>query len=165
MDHSTDQTGPTPLHPIDIAEDLAQHNAWEMDRIGDDHLACTVHGVWGEYVLSLGWHETDETLRLVCAFEFEPVYIEPLLKVLDAANAKSWVGHFNLWSTEGRMVYRYALCLRGGAGANREQIQSMMTIAIAACERYRPAFVLSGLRNLAAEKALEAAVLETRGRA
>ena len=34
------------LHPIDIVETLAEHHAWEFDRVTDDQIAMAVEGQW-----------------------------------------------------------------------------------------------------------------------
>ena len=32
------------LHPIDIVETLAEHHAWEFDRVADDQIAMAIPG-------------------------------------------------------------------------------------------------------------------------
>ncbi len=34
------------LHPIDIVETLAEHHAWDFDRVADDQIAMAVEGQW-----------------------------------------------------------------------------------------------------------------------
>jgi hypothetical protein len=58
--------------PIDIVETLAEHHAWEFDRVTDDQIAMAVEGQWRTYSLTLAWSDADETLRLICTFEMEP---------------------------------------------------------------------------------------------
>ena len=60
------------LHPIDIVETLAEHHAWDFDRITDDQIAMAVEGQWRTYSITLAWSARDETLRLICTFEMEP---------------------------------------------------------------------------------------------
>ena len=43
------------LHPIDIVETLAEHHAWEFDRVTDDQIAMAVEGQWRTYSLTLAW--------------------------------------------------------------------------------------------------------------
>nr|MCW1951705.1 YbjN domain-containing protein [Octadecabacter sp.] len=33
-------------HPIDLVEHIAEHHAWEFDRIHDDQIAFQVEGQW-----------------------------------------------------------------------------------------------------------------------
>ena len=43
------------IHPIDIAETVATHHAWDFDRLADDQIAMTVEGQWRSYSLTLAW--------------------------------------------------------------------------------------------------------------
>ena len=60
------------IHPIDIAESLAEHHDWDFDRIADDQIAMAVVGQWRTYSITLAWSDFDETLRMVCTFEMDP---------------------------------------------------------------------------------------------
>jgi hypothetical protein len=60
------------LHPIDIVETLAEHHAWEFDRVTDDQIAMAVEGQWRTYSADPRLVAQDETLRLICTFEMEP---------------------------------------------------------------------------------------------
>ena len=35
------------IHPIDLVEHIAEHHAWEFDRIHDDQIAMAVEGQCG----------------------------------------------------------------------------------------------------------------------
>lgn len=82
------------IHPIDIVETLAEHHAWEFDRVGDDQIAMAVEGQWRTYSLTLAWSAPDETLRLICTFEMEPpsARMPELYEVLNLANDMVWSG-------------------------------------------------------------------------
>ena len=132
------------IHPIDIVESLAEHNAWDFDRISDEQIAMAVEGAWRTYSISLSWCGQDETLRLICSFDMDPPEARrgALYHMLDLANDACWSGAFTLWQEQKLMVFRYGLNLAGGAMAGQEQIQSMLAAAIVACERFYPAFQL-----------------------
>lgn len=56
------------IHPIDIVEHIAEHHAWDFDRIEENQIAMAVEGQWRTYSITLAWSDFDETLRLVCSF-------------------------------------------------------------------------------------------------
>ena len=60
------------MHPIDIVETIAAHQAWEFDRLDDDQIAMAVQGQWRTYSITLAWSGIDETLRMICTFDMEP---------------------------------------------------------------------------------------------
>ena len=61
------------LHPIDIVETLAEHHAWEFDRVTDDQIAMAVEGQWRTYSLTLAWSAQAEVPALAVEADREPV--------------------------------------------------------------------------------------------
>lgn len=153
--------------PIDLVEDLAEMRSWDVDRLGEDQIAMAVEGAWKTYSLSLAWYEPGETLRMVCTYPMRCATprIDSLLKAVDAANDRSWLGGFNFWKDQELMAYRYGLTLSGGAVATHEQVEHILHEAVENCERYYPAFQLVAEQGAAVETALAAALLEFAGRA
>ena len=155
------------LHPIDIVEHLAEHNAWDFDRVSDEQIAMAIEGVWRTYSLSLAWSGYDETLRSICTFEMDPPdeIMEKLYEALDLANDRCWTGAFTFWREQKLMVFRYGLNLAGGAVATPSQIDAMVQTAVAACERFYPAFQLVAWGGRAPTDAMQIALTEAYGRA
>lgn len=155
------------IHPIDMVETLAEHHAWEFDRVGDDQIAMSVEGQWRSYSLTLAWSPSDETLRLLCTYEMDPppARLPALYEVLNLANDMVWSGGFTWWPQQALMVWRYGLLLTGGQLAASEQIDQMIHAAVAACERFYPAFQLVAWADRAPADALELAITQAYGRA
>ncbi|MEO1331139.1 MAG: YbjN domain-containing protein [Pseudomonadota bacterium] len=153
--------------PIDLVEDLAEMRSWDVDRLGEDQIAMAVEGAWKTYSLSLAWYEPGETLRMVCTYPMQCAEARTgeLLKAVDAANDRSWLGGFNFWKDQELMAYRYGLTLSGGAAATHEQVEHILHEAVENCERYYPAFQLVAHQGATVETALAAALLEFAGRA
>ncbi|TYB89093.1 YbjN domain-containing protein [Oceaniovalibus sp. ACAM 378] len=155
------------IHPIDIVENLAEHRAWEFDRVGEDQIAMAVEGQWRTYSITLAWSGHDETLRLICTFEMEPPEhrMPQIYEVLNATNDHCWAGAFTFWAAQKLMVYRYGLVLAGGQFAGPEQIDRMISAAVSSAERFYPAFQLVAWADRAPEDALQIAIAEAYGRA
>lgn len=155
------------IHPIDIVETLAEHHAWQFDRVGDDQIAMAVEGQWRSYSLTLAWSGSDETLRLICTFEMDPPEdrLPELYETLNLANDQVWSGGFAYWRPQSLMVWRYGLMLGGGQMAAPEQIDRMIHAAVANCERFYPAFQLVAWADRAPEDALKIAMQQAYGRA
>ncbi|SDW14483.1 YbjN domain-containing protein [Roseicitreum antarcticum] len=155
------------IHPIDIVETVAEHHAWDFDRMGDDQIAMAVEGQWRTYSLTLAWSEQDETLRLICTFEMDPpaARMPALLETVNLANDQVWTGAFSYWQAQRLMVWRYGLLLSGGQVAGSEQINHMIAAAISAAERFYPAFQLVSWGNDTPQSALKVAIAEAYGRA
>lgn len=155
------------MDPIDIVETLAEHRAWEFDRVADDQIAMAVEGQWRTYSLTLAWSARDETLRLICTFEMEPpaARMPAVYELLNLANDEVWAGAFTYWPEQRLMVWRYGLVLCGGQAAGPEQIEKMIAAAVANSERFYPAFQLAAWSEQTPEAALRVAIAEAYGRA
>lgn len=155
------------MHPIDMVESLAQHHAWEFERVADDQIAMAVEGQWRTYSITLAWSDQDEMLRLICTFEMEPPAdkLPKLFEALNLVNDACWTGAFTYWHEQRLMVYRYGLVLTGGQQAGPDQINTLINAAVTASERYYPAFQLVNWSDQTPEQALQVAIAETYGRA
>ena len=167
MSLSEDYATMDDLHPIDIVESLAEHHAWEFDRVTDDQIAMAVEGQWRTYSLTLAWSDHDETLRLICTFEMEPPEdkIPALYDVLNRCNDMVWSGAFTWWTEQKLMVWRYGLVLSGGLVAGPEQIDRLIAAAVMASERFYPAFQLVSWGDQTPAEAMKVAIAEAYGRA
>jgi hypothetical protein len=155
------------LHPIDIVETLAEHHAWDFDRIADDQIAMAVEAQWRTYSITLAWSDYDETLRLICTFEMEPPEAKhpQLYEALNKVNDACWTGAFTFWKEQQVMVYRDGLILTGGQVAGPEQIDKLINTAVMSAERYYPAFQLVVWGDRTPEDAMQVAIAEAYGRA
>ncbi|HSF93213.1 MAG TPA: YbjN domain-containing protein [Paracoccaceae bacterium] len=155
------------LDPIDIVEYLAEQHEWDFDRIAENQIAMAIEGTWTTYSLSLAWAAHDETLRIICTFDFDPPVekLGAVFESLNIANDKSWSGAFTLWREQKMMVYRYGLNLTGGAVASAAQVNDLVGAAVANCERYFPAFQLIGWGEEEPLEAMDIAIEEAFGRA
>ncbi|MEO8243886.1 MAG: YbjN domain-containing protein [bacterium] len=167
MSLSEDYLSSDELHPIDIVETLAEHHAWEFDRVTEDQIAMAVEGQWRTYSLTLAWNDQDETLRLICTFEMQPPEnrMSQLYDVLNRCNDMVWTGAFTYWAEQKLMVWRYGLLLSGGQTASPEQIDDMIASAVMAAERFYPAFQLVTWGDNTPAESMKVAIAEAYGRA
>ncbi|ABN78108.1 YbjN domain-containing protein [Cereibacter sphaeroides] len=155
------------IHPIDIVETLAEHHAWEFDRITEDQIAMAVEGQWRTYSLTLAWSPADEMLRLLCTFEMEPPThrMPELYDLLNRCNDLVWTGAFTYWGEQKLMSWRYGLLLSGGQSVNAEQIGQLIAEAVTASERFYPAFQMVAWAESPPAEAIKVAIAEAYGRA
>lgn len=155
------------LHPIDLVQTLAQTRDWVFERTHDDQIAVMVEGLWQQYAISLVWSERNETLRLVCSFEYAPPQekLSALYETLNLANDSCWNGAFAYWNDQQAMAFIYGLNLSGGAVASPQQVDNMMRMSVAACEKLYPAFQLVSWGDDTPQSAMLAAINDAHGRA
>jgi hypothetical protein len=155
------------LHPIDMVESLAEHHAWDFDRMNEDQIAMAVEGQWRTYSVTLALAPGETMLRLVCTFEMEPpeAALPALYETISRANDMVWSGAFSYWESQRLMVWRYGLILAEDQPAGIDQIERMIHAAITAAERFYPAFQLVAWADHGPAAALEVALAEAVGRA
>src|SRR5262249_43921465 len=54
-------------------------------------------------------------------------------------NEQLWLGHFDVWTQEGLIMFRHGLMLNGALATTR-QCEALLKAAFEACERYFQAF-------------------------
>ena len=154
-------------HPLEVVEGIASDNNWSFERSGEDEVTIISKGEWTDYHLSFTWMGEIEALHLACAFEFKVpercrAEVQQLISLI---NEQMWVGHFDLWTQDGLIMYRHALVLAGGVEASSRQCEALLGTALDACERYFPAFQFVVWAGKPAREALDAAMFETQGQA
>jgi hypothetical protein len=154
-------------NPLAVVEDIAADNNWSFERSGEDEVTIVSKGNWTDYQLSFTWMNEIEALHLACAFDMKiPVARRAeVQRLIAAVNEQLWVGHFDIWTHTGMIMYRQALVLPGGMTASTAQCETMLVSAIHACERYYPAFQFVVWAGKTATEAMTAAMFDTEGEA
>jgi len=156
-----------PDNPVDTIETVAALNDWSFERSTDDEITISIQGTWCDYHVSFSWMEEVEALHLACAFDLKVVDLRrtEVVRLLALVNEQLWMGHFDLWSQEGVVMFRQSLLLAGGAEATSAQIEGMLTNALENCERYYQAFQFVVWAGKSAVEAVDISLFETAGEA
>ena len=154
-------------NPLEVVEDIATSNDWSFERAAQDEITMLVRGQWTDYQISFTWMDEMEALHLACAFELKvPERCRSeVQQLISMINEQLWIGHFDLWTQDGLVMYRHALVLAGGVEASGRQCEALLGTALDACERYFPAFQFVVWAGKPAREALDAAMFETQGQA
>jgi hypothetical protein len=155
------------INPLDVVERLAAVNDWSFERASDDEITILVTGKWTDYQVSYTWMGDIEALHLACAFDLKVperrrAEVQALIGMI---NERLWVGHFDLWVTEGILMFRHALVLAGGTEASGKQCEALLGNALDTCERYFTSFQFVVWAGKGAREALDAAMFDTSGEA
>ena len=153
-------------NPIDLVEQIASLHNWSCDRTNDDELTLVVAGSWTDYQVSLNWREDLEALHVACAFDFRVPdnRLTEMYRLIAQINEQLWLGHFDLWTQEGLVMFRHALLLNASVATPR-QCEAMLKAALEACERYYQAFQFVVWAGKESREALVSTMFETEGQA
>jgi hypothetical protein len=154
-------------NPLAAVEDIAATNDWAFERSGEDEITIVSKGNWTDYQITFTWMGEIEALHLACAFDMKiPVARRnEAQRVIAAINEQLWIGHFDIWTQTGTVMYRHALVLPEGMTASNAQCAEMLAGAIHACERYYPALQFVIWAGKTAAEAMTAAMFDTEGEA
>jgi len=153
-------------NPIDLVEEISSRNDWAAERTGADELTLTVIGQWCDYNFSLNWRDDLETLHIACAFDAKVPdnRLPEVYRLVAQINEQLWLGHFDVWTQEGLIMFRQGLMLNG-ALATTGQCEALLRAALEACERYYQAFQFVVWAGKESRDALASTMFETEGRA
>ena len=154
------------INPIDLLEQVAGGHDWHFDRSAEDELTLTVAGTWTDYHLSLNWRDDMETLHLACAFDFKVPdnRLPEIYRLVAQINEQLWLGHFDVWTQDGLIMFRQGLMLNG-AVATARQCEALLKAALEACERYYQAFQFVVWAGKESREALVSTMFQTEGQA
>ncbi len=154
-------------NPLDTVERLAADNDWFVDRPADDEVNMIVEGSWTDLHVSLNWREDLEGLHLACSFDMKvPLGRRAeVSRLVTMINEQLYFGHFDIWQSDGALMFRNGLLLTGGAEILEAQCEALISLAIEACERYFPAVQFVIWAGKSAEDAIQSSLLETQGEA
>lgn len=155
--------------PIDTLESWFAANGWSNERIGDEEIVAATQGSWGQYELRGVWREDDRVLQFlafpdikVTAQQYASVY-----ETIGLINEQLWLGHFELWSSNGSLVFRHAALLEGDEEAtlSADQADALIDAAAGELDRFYPVFQFVLWGGKSPSEAIAAAMVETHGEA
>jgi hypothetical protein len=152
--------------PIELVEQIASRNDWAIERTNADELTLTVIGQWSDYHVSLNWREDLESLHIACAFDAKVPEnrLPEVYRLVAQINEQLWLGHFDVWTQEGLIMFRQGLMLNGTL-ATTHQCEALLKAAFEACERYYQAFQFVVWAGKESREALASTMFETEGQA
>ena len=159
---------PEDAAPIEMLESYYAAHGWEFER-HDDEIVCKVKGSWAQYELRALWREEDGVLQFL-AFPDVRVTDDRRAAIYEAIgliNEQLWIGHFELWSSSGTLLFRHAAMVDSGDEGTLSLAGAEMLVesAIDECERFYPVFQFVLWGGKTPKEAIAAALIETQGEA
>ncbi|MGD9472139.1 MAG: YbjN domain-containing protein [Novosphingobium sp.] len=153
--------------PVDMLVSLFEARGWPCEYVADDEISGEIQGSWANYQLRGIWRADDHVLQLLCLPEVRvpPGKRAAVVELLALVNEQLWLGHFDIWSNGGVLLYRHGIMLGDDGLLSLGQAQAVVEAAVNECDRFYPAFqfVLWGDKSPA--EALEGAMVDAAGEA
>ena len=155
--------------PIEVLEQYFEARGWACERTAEGEIVASATGSWAQYELRAVWRPEDQVLQFL-AFPDIKVAVEKrtaIFEALSLMNEQLWLGHFEMWSGSGLIVFRHStiLAAREGEGLAFEQAEAIVEAAVEECERFYPVFQFVLWGGKSPGEAIAAALIETHGEA
>ncbi len=153
--------------PMDMLAALFEARGWDYERDGDDEITAEYKGSWTNYQVRAVWRPEDTAMQVLALPDIN-VPAEKKSQVYTALgliNEQIWLGHFDLWASNGLLVFRLATLLPGSGLLGLDQAQTLVDVAIDECERFYPVFQFIIWGDKSPEEAIASALVETHGEA
>ena len=155
--------------PLETFGSLFDAHGWSTDRSADDEVVATGEGSWGEVELRVLWRPDDRAFQLL-AFPGITVTDEHRARAhetLSLVNEQLWLGHFELWSSTGVVVFRHAVPVDDDADPplSLPVAATLVDTALDECERFYPVFQFALWGGKSPADAMAAGMIDTQGEA
>ena len=153
--------------PLEMLGQLFEAHGWPCEFVGDEEISGEIQGSWTTYQVRGIWRSDDGVLQLLCLPEIRVPQgkLTAAFELVALINEQLWLGHFDIWSRGGVLLYRHGLMLGSEGMLSLEMAQTAIDAAVSECDRFYPAFqfVLWGDRS--PKQALDAALVDAAGEA
>ena len=148
-------------------EQYFEARGWACERAGEGEIIASATGSWAQYELRGVWRTEDQVLQFLA---FPDIKVGPekraaIYETIGLINEQLWLGHFELWSGSGLIVFRHAALVGEGDSLTFEQAEAVSEAAIEECERFYPVFQFVLWAGKTPQEAIAAALIETQGEA
>ncbi len=155
------------LDPLDVVEHVLNAENLDFDRTEDGDLAFAITGDWKDYELWFAWRPEADCLQLCLSLDMRAAKTKRTAAhhLISLINQRVWLGHFEVWTEDGEVIYRHAMSLPVGDKPTLAQAASMIDSAVEAADRFHPAFDFLLKGGKTPEEAMAACMFETVGSA
>ena len=161
-----------PAAPIDMLEHYFNAHGHAFERTGDEEITASIAGEWTTYELRALWREEEHVLQLIALPDVRVPDNKraAIYETIGLINEQLWIGHFEMWSADGALLFRHATLLDSeddeeDIDLTMGQAEMLVEAAIDECDRYHPVFQFVLWAGKSPAEALQAALLDTVGEA
>jgi hypothetical protein len=152
--------------PVEMLAQLFDAHGWPFEFVSDDEVCGEIRGSWTAYQVRAIWRREDQVLQLLCLPDIRvpEEKLRQAYELLALVNEQVWVGHFDIWSQGGVLLYRNGLMLGDGV-LSLSTAQMAIDSAVSECDRFYPAFQFVLWGDKSASEALASAMVDAAGEA
>ena len=161
-----DYSGAEDAAPVDMLTALFEARGWPCESVSEAEISGEIQGSWAKYQVRAVWRTEDNVLQLLCLPDIRVAKDKQRAawELLALVNEQLWLGHFDIWSSGGVLLYRHGIMVPDGM-LSLQMAQFAVESAVAECDRFYPAFQFVLWGDKRPKEALEAALVDAAGEA
>jgi hypothetical protein len=154
-----------PMETVEMV--IGSDERFSSERAEDGDVHFVFKSSWGETAGYFSFREELPALLFTLGFDLQAPASRrtEATKLAAAINENLWLGHFDVWSDDGTIIFRHAMPMIGRDEISIGEIQAMLAAALDAGDRFQPAFHFVIIGGMSAEDAAKAAFFDTCGEA
>jgi len=168
MDLYLDDEVETVADPLETVESILESDdRFRSERAEDGDVHFSFKCASGEAVGYFAYRDELPALLFTLGFDIQAPASrrDQVVKLAGLINENLWLGHFDVWSDDGTIIFRHAMPMIGRDDISVGEVQAMLAAGMDAAERFQPAFHFVIMGGMDAKGAAEAAMFETCGEA
>lgn len=154
--------------PMELVEEVVNSDdRFSAERADDGDVQFSVKSAWTEAAGYFSYRTELPALLFTLGFDLQTSRDRMIeaMRLAAMINENLWLGHFDVWSDDGSIIFRHASPMIGRAEISPGEIQALLAAALDASERFYPAFKFVVENGFTADQAIEAAMFEIVGEA
>ncbi|MGE0046602.1 MAG: YbjN domain-containing protein [Hyphomonadaceae bacterium] len=154
--------------PLDLVEAVVgSDDRFSVERCDDGDVQFSLTRAWPEAAGHISYRGELPALLFTMGFDMRAPKSrrDEASKLAALINENLWLGHFDVWSDDGSIIFRHSLPMIGRDEISPGEIQALLAAALDAAERFHPAFQFLLQAGTTPEEAAQAAMFETAGEA
>lgn len=153
--------------PVDMLASLFEARGWQYEFVSEDEITAEIKGSWATYQFQAIWRREDHVLQILCLPDIRMPEDKraAMFEALALINEQLWLGHFDIWSNGGVVLYRHGLMLGDEGLLSPSQAQLTVESALEECDRFYPVFQFILWGDKTPAEALAAAMVDAAGEA
>ena len=127
-------------HPIDLIETLAASREWPFERGTEDDMNVCVAGTFCDYHLAISWRPDLGGLHVASVLDTRAPQSKrtEIHELLALINEQLWLGHFDIWSGDGAILFRNTMFVSGKGLSRANARNCLITQSKPANAFFRP---------------------------
>ena len=167
MSLNTDHDIGLAFDPLERVEEALEAAGWEHERDDMGTVQAVAESRWGDMGALFAYRPEPAAIHFSTTLDVKPVATKraQIAELIMMANERLWLGHFDYWSDEGVIIFRYTFPMLDRDDVSMGELRAVIAAATSAVDRFIPAFNFLIWAGKSPREAIDAAMFETQGEA